>query len=145
MANKINHYTAGKGKGAAKAIHAEVPGGKHIVVGLGNIRVMIVPDEQFWYAQGLEINYGAQGDTKEEAQQNFQDGLLATVCLHLKVHGNIEALLRFAPKKILQQAAKNKGSIKKFAQVSLHEIADAPIQNGLPFDGIDYRVLEHAA
>jgi hypothetical protein len=114
-------------------------------VAVWNLSVLIVPDGKFWFAQGLEIDYGAQGDSVEDAQENFQAGLLATIHQHLKVHGHIEKLLKFAPSSILRQAAKNKSLIQRFTQVSLHEIADEKVQQALPFDGIDYRVLHQAA
>ncbi|MGA2215558.1 MAG: hypothetical protein ABSH31_19955 [Bryobacteraceae bacterium] len=114
-------------------------------IAIWNLSVLIVPDENFWFAQGLEINYGAQGETVEDAQENFQQGLLATIEQHLRVHGHIKNLLKFAPSEILQEAAEHKTSIKKFAQVSFHEILDAKSQLEIPFDGIEYRVLRQAA
>lgn len=81
----------------------------------------------------------------EEAQENFQQGLLATIKQHLRMHGDIEGLLKFAPSEILKEAAQHKSSIKLFAQVSFHEIIDAKSQLEIPFDGIDYRVLHQAA
>lgn len=110
-----------------------------------NLSVLIVPDGAFWFAQGLEINYGAQGDTVEDAQSNFQQGLLATIKQHLRVHGHIEGLLKFAPSDILKEAAQHKNSIKRFGQVSFHEILDEKCQLQIPFTGIDYRVLQAAA
>lgn len=114
-------------------------------VAIWNLSVLIVPDDKFWFAQGLEINYGAQGDTPKDAQDNFQQGLLATIEQHLRVHGHIKKLLKFAPSEILQEAAEHKSSIKLFAQVSFHEILDAKSQMKVPFDRIDYRVLGRAA
>ena len=114
-------------------------------VAIWNLSVLIVPDDKFWFAQGLEINYGAQGDTVAEAQENFQTGLLATIKQHLRIHGNIEKLLKFAPSEILKEAAQHKSSIKRFGQVSFHEILEDKDQIGIPFDGIDYRYLTQAA
>lgn len=128
------------GAAVAHAGDANVQG-----VAVWNLSVLIVPDENFWFAQGLEINYGAQGDSVEDAQANFQAGLLATICQHLKVYGNIEKLLKFAPSEILVEAAKNKSQIQRLTQVSFLEIADPRVQQALPFDGIDYRVLHQAA
>ncbi|HME11013.1 MAG TPA: hypothetical protein VKG25_28420 [Bryobacteraceae bacterium] len=132
--------------GKAEAVHLQ--GKKHQAVAIWNLSVLIVPDGESWFAQGLEINYGAQGSTPEDAQENFQQGLLATVRLHLKVHKNIERILKFAPSSILKEAAQNKSSIKQFAQVSFHEILaenECDVQLAIPFDGINYRVLKAAA
>ena len=143
MTPKVKTKTAKVTKSGAKVAHVAV---KDIEgVAIWNLSVLIVPDGDFWFAQGLEINYGAQGTSVEDAQTNFQEGLLATICQHLKVHGNIERLLKFAPSDILVEAAKNKSLIQRFAQVSFHEIADSHVQGLLPFDGIDYRVLQQAA
>jgi len=128
------------GARAAHVVHKHIDG-----VAIWNLSVLIVPDGDFWFAQGLEIDYGAQGDNPEDARNNFQQGLLATICQHLRMHGNIQRLLKFAPNSILVEAAQNKSHIQRFSQVSLHDIADALTQRALPFDGIDYRVLQIAA
>lgn len=130
-------------KTGAKAAHVAVKNVEGIAI--WNLSVLIVPDGDFWFAQGLEINYGAQGDSIKDAQNNFQEGLMATLCQHLKMHGHIEKLLKFAPSHILIEAAKNKPLINRFTHVSFHEIANAQLQQVLPFDGIDYRVLQQAA
>jgi len=129
----------------AHALHLQDEDDAHAAVAIWNLSVLIVPDEEHWFAQGLEINYGAQGDTEKEAQENFQRGLLATIHLHLKVHGSIERILTFAPSQILREAADNKDRIAQFDQVSFHEILDATAQKSIPFDGISYRVLKAAA
>lgn len=131
--------------GKTGAMHIENKDSGQETVAVWNLSVLIVPDGEFWFAQGLEINYGAQGNTIEDAQMNFQTGLLATICQHLRVHGNIKKLLKFASDEILQEAAQNKALIKRFTQVSFHDIADLSSQQVLPFDGIDYRVLQQAA
>jgi len=117
---------------------------KHAVA-LWNLSVLIVPDGDFWFAQGIEINYGAQGDSAEDAKKNFQEGLVATINQHLKIYGNIEKILKFASPDILKEAADNKPAIKRFAWISLHEVLAPEAQQKIPFDGIDYRVLQAAA
>lgn len=131
--------------GKTGALHVQQEDKGHEAVAIWNLSVLIVPDGKFWFAQGLEINYGAQGDSEEDAKVNFQAGLLATICQHLRVHGNIERLLDFAPSSVLLEAAKNKSLIKRFAQVSFHDIVDSNVQDAIPFNGIDYRVLRQAA
>jgi hypothetical protein len=114
-------------------------------VAVWNLSVLIVPDGDFWFAQSLEVNYGAQGDSIEDAQNNFQKGLLATICQHLRVHGNIDKLLKFAPSHVLREANENKALLRRFGSVSFHDIADLKVQNQIPFTGIDYRVIQQAA
>lgn len=56
------------------------------------ITVVTVPDGRFWFTQGLEIDYGAQGDTAEEALEHFTKGLRMTIDLNLKKLGRINEL-----------------------------------------------------
>jgi hypothetical protein len=114
-------------------------------VGVWNLSVLIVPDEELWFAQGLEINYGAQGTSVKDAQLNFQKGLLATIRQHLRVHGNIDGLLKFAPSHVLREANQNKSLLQRFDTVSFHDIADLQVQSQIPFTGIDYRVIQQKA
>jgi len=126
----------------AKALHLEHEDQEHHAVLLWNLSVFIVPDEKFWFAQGLEINYGAQGDTPEEAKKHFQEGLSKTINQHIRAYGDIGRLLKFAPSSILKEAAKHKAAIMRFGQVSFHEVLeDTKAQELVPFDGIEYRVL----
>ncbi len=119
------------------AIAVEASLKSHKVVGIGNLRVLIVPDGKFWFAHGLEIDYGAQGDSVDDAKRNFQEGLLKTIEMHLKVNGNIDELLTFAPSSVLREASKKKNSIELYMHVSAHEISEEFEQNFL-FAGIDY-------
>src|SRR6266498_1658282 len=73
---KVTH----SGAKAAHLAHEDIEG-----VGIWNLSVLIVPDGEFWFAQGLEINYGTQGDSPADAQSNFQNGLLATISQHLRM------------------------------------------------------------
>jgi hypothetical protein len=128
-------------KGTA-AVHVKDANGEHHAVAIWNLSVLIVPDGKFWFAQGLEIDYGAQGSSLEDAKKNFERGLAGTIGKHLQIYGNINNFLKFAPSEILREAAANKQSIKKYKQISLHEILDTDIQKALPFDGIEYRFLQ---
>lgn len=116
----------------AKAAHAAVKtpqGGDH-VVSIGNLRVMICQDsERDWYAQGLEIDYLAQGDTLDEVQEAFCDGLAWTVEEHLKSYGDITRLLRPAPQDVWAEffAKAEKGTIK-LSQISVHSLTQ-PTEN----------------
>jgi hypothetical protein len=128
------------------AVVAHLQSGKHRAVAIWNLSVLIVPDSGFWFAQGIEIDYGAQGNTPEDAQHNFQEGLIATVRQHLRVYGDITRILKFAPSEILKEVAQNKSAITQFAEVLFHDIFDdgdgVKARTSLPFDGINYRLLE---
>jgi hypothetical protein len=132
-------YKFGKGKKAPTAIHSKGTDGNHIV-GLGNLRVFIVPDGKFWFAQALEIDYAAQGDSVDEAKKNFQEGLAATIDLNLQMYGTIEKLLDVAPSSVLKEASRNREFIKLYWQVSGHELGQR--SQPLPFAGIDYYLQE---
>ncbi len=142
MATK--NYKFGKGKHSAKAIHTtDLPGGGQQAVGIGNLRVFIVQDGKFWFAKGLEIDYATQGDTLDEAKDNFVVGLADTIDLHLQMHGSIEKLLQ--PSDFLQEAYRLKASIHYCWFVSVHEMG---IQSQLDFPlfgGIDFYKIEKEA
>ena len=105
--------------------------------GLGNIRVVIVPDEKFYFAQGLEIDYAAQGTTIAEVKKNFELGFQATLDLHLKVHGNVKGFLQPAPPPVWQEFLPDAAAMKSgIFSVSEHAIE----HSGLPYDGIQYLV-----
>jgi hypothetical protein len=53
------------------------------------MKVLIAPDGQFFFAQGVEMDYAAQGNTVDEAKANFAAGLEATKKLHLDHFGEV--------------------------------------------------------
>ena len=103
-------------------------------------RVVIVPDGDLWFAQGLEIDYGVQGASEEDAKRNFEYGLEATVEAHLQINGTIEGLLKVAPPEVWKEFLGDPHGKKRFySQVTSHVLKEV-----LPFDGIDYLVAEAA-
>jgi hypothetical protein len=90
---KNTTYKAGDSD--AEAIH--VSSGKQHLVGLGSIRVLICPDGDCWFAQGVEIDYAAQGASIEDVKKRFEVGLRATIEENLKIYDSIDGLLAFAP------------------------------------------------
>src|SRR5947207_11901076 len=122
------------------ALHGQSHDGMHHVVGIGNLRVVIVPDGDLWFAQGLEIDYGVQGASEEDAKRNFEYGLEATVEAHLQINGTIEGLLKVAPPEVWKEFLGDPHGKKRFySQVTSHVLKEV-----LPFDGIDYLVAEAA-
>ena len=117
--------------------------GSH-VVGMWDLHVVIVPDGNHWFAQGLEIDYAAEGDSLEDARVRFQSGLAATVHEHLKVNGGIDGLLRVAPQEAWDLAFAASAKPHEFSQVATHQISDQsePI---LPFRGIQFIQQQVAA
>ena len=115
------------------AIHGVSDKGHHIV-GIGNLRVHIVRDGDYWCAQGLEIDYVAQGKTIRDVQKAFEQGLAATIHENIEMHGTIEPVLKVAPQEIWEEVLTHP---YRFDLVSVHEAR--PIESeGFPFKGIDY-------
>lgn len=131
------------------SIAIQVDGKGHTAVGIGNLRVLIIQDEDCWYAQGIEIDYGAQGDTPAEAKSHFEAGLFGTIDLNIKTYGSLDPILKFASDSILKEASKNRSSIYLYAQISAHEIPNyAQFPDALsqfPFTGIEYLSSEYSA
>jgi len=99
-------------------------GGSSHAVGLGDLRVMILSEgENVWYAQGLEVDYLAQGTSQEEVKRAFEVGLQATISEHLKLFGNISKLLQIAPQEVWDEFyAHGPSGQYRFTQVSTHKL-----------------------
>ena len=137
MSKKKIKSEIAKTSSGAVATHINMDDGKH-VVGLGNIRVLIVPDGPAWFAQGLEIDYAAQGDSLEEVRREFEEGLSATVEENLRVYGNIKKMLVVAPSDIWCEAMNRETPLESYSQVSFHRL----IQENTNFNGIKYLVAK---
>jgi hypothetical protein len=127
--------TAGSRKPPTIALHVESEDGEH-GIGIGNLRVMLYNDDGSWFAQGLEIDYFAQGNTREEAQENFQTGLTATIDYHLREHGHIRGVLQSAPPHVLAEILTESAKERfRYSQVSWH---DSRLAGVLPFAGANF-------
>jgi predicted RNase H-like HicB family nuclease len=127
----------------AMAAHVTDAAGKIHGVGIWDLQVLLMQDGKFWVAQGLQIDYVTQGDSIEEAKKNFEYGLEATIDLNLRMYGNIEGLLMFAPNEVLKQAARKRDSIERYSQETIHQLEAKSLQ-ALPFDRISYLVSRAA-
>ncbi|MCY4211505.1 MAG: hypothetical protein OXD47_04385 [Gammaproteobacteria bacterium] len=80
----------------AKATHIQIED-KHLVI-VNDLHVLVSgSDEKGWFAQGVEIDYSACGETLEDVKKNFSIGFEYTIKEHLKRNGNIESFLRYTP------------------------------------------------
>ena len=111
------------------------------VVGIGNLRVAIESDGKSWTAQGLEIDYIAQGADLEDAKKQFEDGLACTIHQHLRIYGSIERLLSPAPREVWKEVLNPAAIRARYSQVSIH----AAIKEAFGFEQVDYLVLTTAA
>lgn len=126
-----------KTKSGSVAIHGSSDDVHH-VVGLGNIRVIIVPDGSSFFAQGLEIDFASQGATVDQAKKNFEASLHSTIEQHLKIYGHINMLLQPAPASVWRELIADKVAMPNtFWHVSEHTIEP---QAALPYEGIKYFV-----
>ena len=127
--------TPKKARRNTTAFKASTQGGEAHIVGIGDLRVMISKTETYWYAQGLEIDYAAQGRTLEEVQKHFGDGLHATITEHLAVHGTIEKLLEPAPPDVWKEFFESRdGFNAEYSTLGVHEM--------FPFDQTRFYVTE---
>ncbi len=63
-------------------------------VGIRNLRVLVTEEDPgVWVAQGLEIDYAAQGRSAAEVKQRFHDGLRATISDQMEEYHSIAQLI----------------------------------------------------
>ena len=123
-----------KAADTATAIHLASEDGAEHYVGIGNLRVMLFNDDGSWFAQGLEIDYAAQGSSIEDVQRRFTHGLRETIDFHLKMYGNIMGVLQLEPPEVWGELYKSKRLFKHWQ----FDIYADDNRHLLPFEGIEY-------
>lgn len=83
--------------------HGQSPDGKIHVIGISALKVVITKDGANWFAQGLDIDYAAEGISVENAKQNFENGLAATIHQNLKAFNDPSKILKPAPPEVWQE------------------------------------------
>lgn len=109
-------------------------------VAFGDLKVVIVKDDDGWFfAQGLDINYAAQGHTLAEVKKNFGEGLSKTIELHLKRFGTIDKLLRPAPREVWTEIV-HAPSAKhmRYSCVKLYDFVPEAARKQMPYQNIRY-------
>lgn len=71
---------------------------------LDSLRVRLFNDDGYWFAQGLEIDHFAQGETEDKVKENFIKSLKSTIKHHLFMYGHLKNLTIPAPKEVLDEA-----------------------------------------
>jgi hypothetical protein len=118
--------------------HGDTPDSSVDVIGFGNLRVIVVQDDDLWFATCLDFNYAAQGTSLSEVKSNFERGLSATVEEHLRVFGNIENLLsRPSSSRIRQEIMHKMPQAFRYSQVTVHRLPKE-LQNVIQFEGIEF-------
>lgn len=112
--------------------------GARDIIKIGDLRVLITQEGPWWFAQGLEIDYAAQGKSLEEVKEKFARGLCATAHAYILEFGGIDKFLRPAPADILRAlASASAKGILRLSTESEHGLME-PISQTLPFTGITY-------
>lgn len=124
----------------ATAVHGQ-SGSDHFV-GFGNLRVSIGKDADGWYAQGLEIDHLAVGESIQAAIKNFEVSFKALVRAHLQIHETIEGMLVPAPHDRWVEAFKSGADgpfPATFSHLSVYEEKQAMnLFPKIPYAGISY-------
>jgi hypothetical protein len=119
----------------SKALAVHKKDGETHLVGIGNLRVIVCKDGDVWFAQGLEIDYAANGRTLKEVKHNFEEGLAKTIDLHVKVHDKLDQFLNAAPPPVWKELWQlDKKRLYEYSQVSQH----ASLLKALHLDGVTY-------
>lgn len=124
--------------------------GKTHAVLIGALKVVIVKDgPNTWFAQGLDIDYAAQGNSVESVKKNFENGLVATIDIHLKAYSGLAKLLKPAPENVWQEMfygplmGQTKAVRNHYFQISVH--SPDSVKKFTLFENIDYFELAQAA
>lgn len=119
-----------------QAVHICTDDDQHLVE-IGNLHVLISETDGEWFAQGVEIDYAASGNTMNEAQRRFERGLSATVDLHLRQFDSIDRLLKFAPE-VVWRSLKSPQSFD-FSMLEIHDLSSLGCgMQRLPYERITY-------
>lgn len=103
------------------------------------LRVIISEGDGGWYAEGVEIDYAAFGQTIEEVQLNFELGFIRTIHLHIAKFGNLNKFIKWAPQSVLEKLPQSKPY--KIDTFSTHNIE---VESVLPISSINYLQLSVA-
>lgn len=126
-----------------KAVHVQ-KGDNHTVV-FDALRVVIVKDGDCWFAQSIDIDYFATGETLKEVQENFEIGLSATIADHLEAFGNIDRIMRTPQLEDWRPLVSDDHGAYDVSHVSIHNIKCAKQLDVLPFKNISFYQEKAAA
>jgi hypothetical protein len=64
------------------------------------LRVLIVPEGNQFFAQGIDIDYATCGDSIDDVQHRFERGLMMTISANLQRFGSIDRMCHKAPAEV---------------------------------------------
>ena len=132
MSNTKNNENAMQ---PAAAFHVKL--GDNHVVGILNLKVILIQEAGSWFAQGLEIDYAAEGKTLEEVKAAFEKGFCGTIYENLRVYGKLDKFLVPAPVEIWKEMFYDCSDMNAFSQITVHNLAEK-VGSLLPFKAIEY-------
>lgn len=88
------------------------------VVAVLDLRVMVTQDDGLWFAQGLQVDYAAQGRSWMEVRKAFEDGLTASIDAHLRKYGHLKHFDQPAPQHVWQEFKNAKQ--RAYSRITLH-------------------------
>jgi len=104
------------------------------------IRVWLFEDGRHFIAQGLDVDYVACGESREQAEQHFAEGFLATVEAHFEEFGTLDHFIKPAPPEVFAQFSKTVRASRNRTRVDARPIPgvalqpiDAPLLNNVAF------------
>lgn len=103
---------------------------------VGSLNVFVSHEQNQWFAQGIEIDYAACGDSLEDVQTWFEAGLKKTIHAHLARFESIDRLLKSAPESEYQELTEAEPFT--FWLVTFHRASDWKEEIPFPFSGITY-------
>lgn len=129
------------------ALALEGDGHGHCLIGLANLRVILFTEDLSWFAQGIDIDYLAEGSTEEEAKKNFEEGLCGTLHAYYSKYGTIRGRLRAASRQLVREvAAQENAKGATFGSISIQKLdwVDDPAFVDFPYRDIAYAHLAAA-
>ena len=106
------------------------------IVKIENLHVILGQDGDGWIAQGIELDYTAGGDSKDDVKVRFEHGLIRTIQLHLNEFGDLGRLTVPVSTAVLADLLPAEGTMR-FRSVSIHEFQ---LPEEFPFREISYMI-----
>ena len=103
------------------ALHGKTANGVDIVM-IDKLRVALTRDGNAWVAQGLEIDYAAEGSSVDEAKRQFETGLMLTLRENIRVFGHIKGVLRTVPQDVWNALMAENVLRQVHSQISAHKV-----------------------
>ncbi|SRR5258706_3037598 len=92
------------------------------LVAVWNLRVWVTEEDGVFFAQGLEVDYAAQGSSLKEVMDTFFEGFTRTIDAHLREYGDISNFLKPVSASVLMDFNAKKGQREPIScmTISLH-------------------------